>query len=603
MTAEFYENEKATPREREIGSKEAFSKLLPLLKAHRKGLAFCLGLLVGATVLSLSWPVLLKRAVDVNITNGDWTGLLWTAALIGLIQGVTIFFQYIQRVRLEIIGQHVMVDLKKRLFDHILSLDVSFFDRNPVGRLMARVESDTEALRLMFTNTVVLLIGDIVLVIGIFAVMFYYSWQLALVLLAVVPMVGTLVWIFEKLTTRRFLEVRKKMAEITARVTEYLHGMAIIQIFHRGAYAREMVNHANRLKFADDSYVNIVVCVFFNTVGFFNTLMIASVLFFGVLWLEAGIITVGTISMFIVLIWRLFEPIWRTSEQLSNVQKAVAGAKRIFALLSEQPKLPDAAEPKPLAKIERGIRFENVSFSYTGDGNYALKDATFEIPVGRRFALVGVTGGGKTTVISLLLRLYDPQQGRITIDGVDIREFAKADLRRKFALVLQDIILFPGDVKSNISLEAPEAADEHITSAARTVEADRFITRLPQGYATEVSEKGANFSRGERQLLSFARALVTDPEVLLLDEATSSVDPETERTIQGSLKKLMADRTSLVIAHRLSTILDVDEILVIRRGEIIERGTHTELLLQNGYYAKLFHLQFKQKNGVPANVG
>jgi len=603
MTAEFYEDEKATPLEREIGSKEAFGKLLPLLKAHRKGLAFCLGLLVGATVLSLSWPILLKRAVDVNITNADWTGLLWTAAIIGLIQGVTILLQYIQRVRLEIIGQHVMVDLKKRLFDHILSLDVSFFDRNPVGRLMARVESDTEALRLMFTNTVVLLIGDIVLVIGIYAVMFYYSWQLALVLLSVVPMVGTLVWIFGKLTTRRFLEVRKKMAEITARIAEYIQGMAIIQIFHRGAYAREMVNHANRLKFSDDVYVNIVVCLFFNAVFFFDILMIAAVLFFGVLWLESGIITVGTISMFIVLIWRLFEPIWRTSEQLANIQKAVAGAKRIFALLSEQPKLPDAAAPRRLETIKQGIRFENVSFSYTGDSNYALKNATFEIPVGRRFALVGVTGGGKTTVISLLLRLYDPQQGRITIDGVDIREFAKADLRRMFALVLQDIILFPGDVKSNISLEAPHVSDGQIFSAAQTVEADRFITRLPQGYTTEVSEKGANFSRGERQLLSFARALVTDPEVLLLDEATSSVDPETERTIQGSLKKLMAERTSLVIAHRLSTILDVDEILVIRRGEIIERGTHTELLLQNGYYAKLFHLQFKQKNGVPANVG
>jgi ATP-binding cassette subfamily B multidrug efflux pump len=223
--------------------------------------------------------------------------------------------------------------------------------------------------------------------------------------------------------------------------------------------------------------------------------------------------------------------------------------------------------------------------------------------VGKSFALVGVTGGGKTTVISLLLRLYDPQRGRITIDGTDIREIVKADLRRRFALVLQDIVLFPGDVQSNIALEDEDISREDIISAAQTVEADRFITRLPNGYATEVSEKGANFSRGERQLLSFARALVTDPDVLLLDEATSSVDPETERLIQGSLKKLMASRTSLVIAHRLSTILDVDEILVIRKGEIIERGTHTELLLNEGYYSRLFHLQFKKTNGVLSNAG
>ena len=603
MTAEFYEDEKISPREREIGSKEAFGKLLPLLKSHTRGLVFCLLFLFGATVLSLSWPVLLKRAVDVNITNGDFGALLWTALAIGLIQGVTLLLQYIQRVRLEIIGQNVMVDLKRRLFDHILSLDVSFFDRNPVGRLLARVESDTESLRLLFTNTVVLLVGDLILVVGIYAVMLYYSWRLALILFAVVPLVALLIFIFQRKTTRRFFEVRKKMAEITARLTEFLHGMSIVQIFHRGAYAREMVNRANRLKFEDDMYVNIAVCLFFNAVFFFQTLMIAAVLFCGVLWIGSGAITVGTISMFIVLIWRLFEPIWRTSEQLANIQKAVAGAKRIFALLSEQPKLPDPAKPVALGKITRGIRFENVSFSYTGDDNYALKDVTFEIPVGKRFALVGVTGGGKTTVISLLLRLYEPQRGRITIDGTDIRDISQADLRRKFALVLQDILLFPGDVKSNITLEAEDIPEEAIVSAARTVEADRFIRRLPEGYKTGVSEKGANFSRGERQLLSVARAMVTDPEVLLLDEATSSVDPETERTIQGSLKKLMAGRTSLVIAHRLSTILDVDEILVIRRGEIIERGTHTELLLQDGYYARLFYLQFKNKNGVLANVG
>ncbi|MCP4703497.1 MAG: ABC transporter ATP-binding protein, partial [candidate division Zixibacteria bacterium] len=540
--------------------------------------------------------------LDIDIKNSDFDALIKTVLIIGVIQGITIILQYIQRIRLEIVGQDIMLKLKQKLFRHILSLDVSFFDKNPVGRLMARVESDTEALRMLFTNTVVLVLSDIILIAGIFGIMYYYSWRLASILLGIMPILFVLTVIFERVTSPRFLEVRKKMAEVTATLTEFLHGMSIIQIFHRGAYARKRLDYMNKLKFTDDRYVNVAVILYFNTVFFFEYVMIALVLFFGVLWIESGVITVGTISMFIILIWRSFEPIWRTSEQLSNIQKAVAGAKRIFALLSQESTLPDPSVPIAWKKLEKGIRFEDVSFSYTNDDNYALKDATFEIPVGRKTALVGMTGGGKSTVISLLLRLYDPQKGSITVDGIDIRNISKSDLRRRFALVLQDIHLFPGDVKSNITLEAKSITEEQIFESAKTVEAHRFIEKLPKGYDTTVSEKGANFSRGERQLLSFARALVADPDVLLLDEATSSVDPETERMIQASLSRLMANRTSIVIAHRLSTILDVDQILVIKRGEIIERGTHTELILQSGYYSKLFHLQFKNKNGVNANA-
>jgi len=603
MTGELYEDEKIKPEERAIRSRRAFAKLLPLLKDHMRGLLVCLFLLAGGTLLSIYWPILLKRAMDVDIKNGDFSGLMITVGLIGLIQISTLVLQYIQRIKLEIIGQNIMVALKRKLFNHILSLDVSFFDKNPVGRLMARVESDTESLRMLFTNTVVLVVGDLILIVGIYAVMFYYSWRLASILICIVPITITLIYIFERITTPRFFEVRKKMAEITARLAEFLEGMSIIQIFHRGAYARRQVYRVNELKFKDDSFVNIAVCIFFNMVFFFEYVMIGLTLYFGVKWIETGAITVGTIGMFIILIWRSFDPIWRASEQLATIQKAIAGAKRIFALLATEPIIHDLANPVPWSKLEKGIKFENVWFSYTDDGNWALKDATFEIPVGKRLALAGVTGGGKTTVISLLLRFYDPQKGRITVDGIDIRNISRAELRKRFALVLQDIILFPGDVKSNIALESEEISEERVASASQTVQADRFITRLPNGYDTAVSEKGTNFSRGERQLLSFARALAVDPDVLVLDEATSSVDPETERTIQGSLKTLMTGRTSLVIAHRLSTILDVDEILVIRRGEIIERGTHTELILKEGYYSKLFHLQFKNRNGVVANAG
>ncbi|UCD95377.1 MAG: ABC transporter ATP-binding protein [Candidatus Zixiibacteriota bacterium] len=602
MTGDIYENEIISPEEQAIKSRKAFAKLLPLLKDHVWPLLVCLFLLATGTLLSIYWPILLKRALDVDIKNGDFRGLMYTVLMIGAIQVVTLVLQYIQRIKLEIVGQNIMVDLKRKLFNHILSLDVAFFDKNPVGRLMARVESDTESLRMLFTNTVVLLIGDIILVTGIFAVMFYYSWRLALILVMIVPIVAILIFFFERKTTPRFFEVRKKMAEITAQLTEFLHGMSIIQIFHRGAYARGRVNRANELKFKDDVYVNIGVILFFNTVFFFEYVMIGLVLFFGVLWIKSGVITVGTIGMFIILIWRSFDPIWRTSEQLATIQKAIAGAKRIFALLSTEPKLRDSEKPISWNGLKKDIRFENVWFSYTNDDHWALRDVSLEIPVGKRVALAGVTGGGKTTVISLLLRFYDPQKGRITVDGIDIRDIARAELRQRFALVLQDIILFPGDVRSNISLESMYIPRERVMASATTVQADRFISRLPDKYGTQVSEKGANFSRGERQLLSFARALAIDPDVLVLDEATSSVDPETERTIQESLKRLMVGRTSLIIAHRLSTILDVDEIMVIRRGELVERGTHTELILKNGYYSKLFHLQFKNRNGVMANV-
>lgn len=598
MTSDFYENEQITQAEADIGTRRAFGRLIPFLKDHKGSLTIAFILLAVTTLLSLVWPILLKEAIDGPLAEGDIRGLLWLAASIAVIQIITVALQYFMRVRLETVGQDIMLDLKQRLFDHILKLDIAFFDRNPVGRLMARVESDTESLRLLFTNTVLLVVADFLLVAGLYGVLFWYNWRMASLLVLVIPVIAVVTWIFHKLTTHRFLEVRKRMAEVTATLTEFLHGMSIIQIFHRGAYARGKVFDANKAKFSEDAWVNIAVCLFFNTVFFFEYVKIGLVLLFGA---QFGL-TPGLMVLFLVNIWRSFEPIFRTSEQLANFQKGVAGAKRIFALFATKPKLVDPEEPLDWPGFKEAIRFENVWFSYSDNDDYVLKDVSFEIKHGQSVALAGVTGGGKTTVISLILRMYDPQRGRITVDGVDIRQLRKADLRKRFALVLQDIFLFPGDVTANIGLESEEIAEERIVSAARTVAADRFIEALPDGYATEVSEKGANFSRGERQLLSFARALAFDPEVLILDEATSSVDPQTERTIQKSLKRLMAGRTSLVIAHRLSTILDVDKILVIRRGEIVEQGTHTELLLKNGYYSKLFHLQFKSKNGVTNNV-
>lgn len=607
MSSDYYEHEDISSEEKEVRMGAAFKRLLPYLARHRARLVSCLILLLAATGLSLVWPWLVKVGIDgpiaeqLNEVSGErnLAPLIWLGIGIITIQAVTLLLQYIQRVKLEVIGQDIMLSLKRSLNEHILSQDISFFDNNPVGRLLARVESDTESLRLLFTNTVTLVVGDVLLMLGIYVVMFATDWRLALMIVSALPLMAILIWIFHRLTTHRFLEVRKRMAEVTATITEFLHGMSIVQIFHRGDYAKSRVYRVNERKFSEDAYVNIAVCLFFNTLFFLEYVKIGLVLLLGSLWS----VSAGTIVLFILMIWREFDPIARTADQLGSFQKGMAGARRIFALLSVQPRVIDPPRPVAWSGLTKSIRFENVWFSYTDDDNYVLKDVSFEIEVGKRVALAGVTGGGKTTVISLLLRMYDPQEGRITVDGVDIREIRLAELRRRFALVLQDIILFPGSVAANIGLEAEEVSGDAIISAARTVEADRFITRLPDAYDTTVSEKGSNFSRGERQLLSFARALAVDPDVLILDEATSSVDPETERTIQSSLKRLMEGRTSLIIAHRLSTILDVDEILVIRHGEIVERGTHTELILADGYYARLFHLQFKGKNGVISNAG
>ncbi len=606
MSKDFYIDEKPSGIEADIGIAEAFRRLVPFLKEQKRKLILAMILLSGVTGLSLLWPILVQKAIDGSLLNQlelpseerDYIPILFIGLAIIAIQVSTIIMQYWQRVKLEIVGQDIMLKLKEKLFDHILALDVSFFDKNPVGRLMARIESDTESLRLLFTFTVVAIVGDIVLMGGIFIVMFIKAWQLALVLFLFAPVFATLVYIFHKLTSHRYLRLRKRSAEVTAALTEFLQGMAIVQIFHRGDYARRKILEANRNKFEEDKYVNVAVCVFFNVMFYLEYVKIGLTLLIGPM---LGV-SPGVIVLFILLVWREFDPIARTAEQLGNFQKGLAGARRIFGLLQVQPRFTELANPAAWPGFKKSLRFENVWFSYNDDENYVLKDASFEIPVGSRTALAGVTGGGKTTVINLLFRFYDPQKGRITIDGVDIKELAMADLRKHCALVLQDIILFPGSVKDNIGLEAEDISQDRILSAAGTVDANRFIQKLPKGFDTEVSEKGSNFSRGERQLLSFARALAFDPEILILDEATSSVDPETERTIQKSLGKLLEGRTSIIIAHRLSTILDVDQILVIRKGEIVERGTHTELILANGYYSKLFHLQFRTKNGALASV-
>ncbi len=590
----YYEDEKHDG----MTSRRALGRLLPLLKPHRKWLAICFVLLALSKVAHVAGPNLVRRAIDVDIAGRDYRGLLGTVGMYVLLQVLFLVTNYLFRLRMEMIGQKVMIVLRRRLFNHILRLSISFFDRNPPGRLMARVESDTEALRMMFTNTVVAMVGSVLLIAGMFIWMFIVAPGLALVVLMLLPVVTVALYFYLKATTPMWLVIRKRMADVTAALTEYLQGMQVIQIFGRAEDVKRKMNEINRAKYKPQVTAELIVVVMFNFLFFAETLVIALVLYFGSRRVGVTGLTIGTLVMFITYVRMLFEPVFMAAEELAVVQKAVAGAKRIFGLLDCEEMVPDPVKPVKWAGLESEIVFENVWFSYTNDENYALKDVSFRIPKGARFALAGITGGGKSTVINLLLRFYDPQKGRILVDGIDIRHVRLPELRSKFGLVLQDVFLFPGDVASNVSLSGNGGDREKVIRACRMVSADRFIEAMPEKYETELSERGANLSRGERQLLSFARALAFDPEVLVLDEATSSVDPETERLIQDGLETLMRGRTSIVVAHRLSTIRNVDRILVIREGEIIERGRHDELVKRGGYYSDLVKLQFTANQGL-----
>lgn len=576
----------------EISTRQAWRKLFPLFAPHKNGTAFCVALLAVVAGLAISKGLLIRRAIDDNMAGKDWSGLLLTVGLYLAAQATLLVVTYIQRVKLEKIGQSIIADLKERLFEKILGLSLSFFDRNSAGRLMARVESDTDSLRMLFTFAITVIIGDLILIGALVTTMAIISPSLTLIICSAVPVTLALTFVYDKLTSKRFLKSRKVMADITSRITEFLQGIAVTQIFNRTAYARAKVCEVNREKFVLDRFVHISSTTYFNIVYFMEALLIAGVLFWGGKQVVEGALTIGVIIMFIQYLRKMFDPIYRFADELYVVQKALAGIKRIFSLLAHDESIIETDRPVGVSRVDTSIRFENVWFSYNNNDDYALRDVSFELKRGERVALVGVTGGGKSSIINLLLRFYDPQRGKITIDGVNIKDMTKDELRRLYGLVLQDIYLFPGTVSSNVSLDSPSISSEKIRSAIEIVGAGEFIERLPGGLDARISEHGSNLSRGERQLLSFARALAFDPQVLILDEATSSVDPETERRIQLALSRLLKNRTSLIVAHRLSTILECDRIIVIKDGQIHEEGTHQQLVEVGKYYYHLFRLQF-----------
>ncbi|MFI5235393.1 MAG: ABC transporter ATP-binding protein [Gemmatimonadales bacterium] len=576
-----------------------FRRIVRYLAPYRWLVASALGLLAIQAALALVGPELTQRAIDVAIPKGD-SGLLLTLSLVYAASLVLSFgADYGGSFLTTLIGQRVMDDMRRELFGHLQRLSIPYFDRHPVGRLVTRVTSDVETLNELLSSGIVTVIGDVLTLVAIMTLMLVMDWRLALVAFAVMPLVLLVAVVFRRHVREAFRDIRTRLARLNSFLQEYLAGMRVVQLFGR---ERETLGRFERVN-ADHLEAHLrsitIYAVFLPLMEVLTSVSLALLLWYGGFRALDATLTVGILAAFIQLTRRFFQPLQDLSEKFNLLQSAMASSERIFTLLDQPVTVPAPAHPVRLPAHPRGeIRFEKVWFRYSPDGPWVLKDVSFVASPGRTLALVGYTGAGKTTIISLLLRFYDVTEGRITLDGVDLRELDPEHLRRLIGFVQQDLFLFAGDILRNLVLDTGVSPDQ-AREAAKRVGADRFIERLPAGYGHVLGERGRSLSVGERQLLSFARALALDPAILVLDEATSSVDAQAEAQIQRALAELMVGRTSIVVAHRLSTILHADEILVMHHGEIRERGSHRELLAARGLYERLYRLQIAAQGDAP----
>ncbi len=577
-------------------------RLLGYLMPYRGLVVVALLLLVGLSVTEAAPPILAKFIVDNAISPavaGDIPadtglarliplGLAYLAVLI-----VHSGLRYGQSVLASYVGQSAMYDLRVQLFRHLQGLSLSFFDRNPVGRLMTRITNDIDALTDMVTQGVVAIFGDVLVIATIAVVLVVLDARLALVTFAALPVLIWMTTYFRRMMRDSFRSIRIRLARINAYLNENISGMAIVQLFTREPAALRLFDQLNTdLLNANRGQIR-AMSMFFPAVNLTRSATSAALFIAAGYWILGGEMTIGTLLAFWQLVDRFFHPIQDLAEKYNIMQAAMASSERVFRLLDTEPAIVDPPHPRDLPHVRGEIRFDKVSFAYN-EGDWVLRDVDFTIGAGESVAIVGATGAGKTSIISLISRFYDVQKGRIELDGVDIRELRQREVRRHVGVVLQDPFIFAGTVSSNIRLNDPAISDERVRAAAKFVNADRFIDRLPDGYDTVVTERGSTLSVGQKQLLAFARAIAFNPEILLvLDEATSSVDTETEHLIQDALAKLMVGRTSIIIAHRLSTIQNVDRIVVLHKGRVVEMGTHRDLLAQRGVYHRLYELQYR----------
>jgi ATP-binding cassette subfamily B multidrug efflux pump len=584
-------------------------RLMTYLRPYKWSVVFAviLTLLVGP--LTVVGPHLFGYAVDKYIVPGVDQSIPWPAALrgVGLISLLTLAalllnfaLQYLQVRMMQNVGQQTLYDLRKEIFERLQRLPMSFYDRSPVGRLVTRVTTDVDALNDLFAAGIAAMANDAIMLISIGAVMMWKNWRLALATLAVLPLIMLATWIFRDRVRDANRRIRTAIARINSFLQEHLSGMSIVQIFNRERKSQEQFAELNRIHMEAYKDAITAFAVFFPAVELFSMTAIAIVFWYGGLLTFGGTVTVGVLITFMQLAQLFFRPIQDLSEKFNILQSAMAACERIFRLLDEPlPPVP-AEAPLALAAPRGEIEFRNVWFAYHGGANpseedWVLRDVSFHIAPGQTLAIVGHTGAGKTTLIQLLLRFYDIQRGQILLDGVDIRRYDVHQLRRQFGIVLQDPFLFTGTLESNVRLGDEVITRTRVESALREVGLGSLLDSLPEGVETNVSERGATFSVGQRQLISFARALGHNPRFLILDEATSSVDTKTEILIREALDRLLEGRTALVIAHRLSTIQHADRILVFHKGRLREQGSHQQLLTQRGIYYRLYQLQYKDQ--------
>jgi ATP-binding cassette subfamily B protein len=594
-------------------------RLLEYLRPYTPQVVGALFALIGGSALQLAQPYLMKVAIDRYIAQRDLSGLnLVALGFLAILLG-SFVFEFFQTYILQYVGQRIMFDMRMQIYGHLQRVDLQYYDRNPVGRLMTRVTTDVDVLNDLFAAGVVTVFGDVFTLVGIMAVLLGMNWRLALVAFSVLPIIVLITQWFRRNVRESYRTVRLWIAKINAFLQENISGMSTVQLFRREGenFSRfDTIDRAHR-----DANIQSIFyyAVFYPAIEVTSALATALIIWYGGAKVLAGALTLGSLVAFIQYSQRFFRPISDISEKFNLLQAAMASSERIFKLLDTPATIvsptaplsgvrlatgdvrPDAASRVTRPPAERRespagpghILFDHVWFAYSGE-DYVLKDVSFEVTPGQRVGVVGATGAGKSTLINLLMRFYDVTRGRILVDGVDVRDMDLGQLRSLFSLVLQDVQLFSGTMATNIRLGSP-IPDDEVRLAADAVHASAFIDQLPNGLASPVGERGANLSVGQKQLLSFARALAFDPRVLILDEATSSVDTETELLIRDALKVLMAGRTTIAVAHRLSTIQDMDRILVFHKGELRESGAHQELLGQRGLYYRLYQLQYKDQ--------
>ena len=578
-------------------------RLWQFIRPHRKWLALSLGLMLCTSTFALAKPWLMKLAIDSYITPGEMQGFGWLVAGVGLAALGELLTRAVQTYTLELAGQNALIDLRTAVFRHLQTLSASFFDRTPIGRLIGRVTTDIESLQEMFASGVVTVLGDLVSLAGILIILFSMAWKLTFVTLLVVPvLVGLTLWV-RKHVRRAYIKMVNRRSAMNAYLHEQVAGMSLTQAFRREQHTMDAFDAINA-----DLCEAQLSSVTWESVLSALTDMLSSVTMALILWYGGGLVletlgvqqqvggalgdgvTLGTLVAFLQYMDNFFGPLNELSLKYTVMQNALTASDRIFGLLDTDDVLEERENPVLPAQTPGEIAFENVTFSY-GD-TPVLHDVSFRVAAGERVAFVGATGAGKSTILKLLTRLYDIQSGSITLDGQDLREYPLQELRRRVGIVPQDVYLFAGNILENIRLGHPEISDEDAMKAARELHLERVLKRLPGGFHEPVRERGSNLSSGERQLIAFARVLAVAPRVLALDEATSNVDSEMEQLLHEAVERVMQGRTSLLIAHRLSTVRDVDRILVLHKGRLVEEGTHTQLLKNHGYYWRLHQMQY-----------